>query len=165
MQYKPHRILKPLVMIAFPLLVIALIFWALSYLKIGPHGVNQLGMLVALTALIYLLVRYALTDFVYQLDDENNCFTVTKVGGKRPRTVADIRLSPNDRILPYEKGAKKKLGILRTENYTVSLFPEESWLLLTVIDGNLIALRLECKQDVADRIRRRIESLPSEDAQ
>lgn len=163
MQYKPHRKLKPLVMITFPLLVIALIFWSLSYLKIGPNGVNQLGMLVALTALVYLLVRYALTDFVYQLSYEDNSFTITKVGGKRPRTVADICLSRGDRILPYEKGAKKKLGIALIENYSVSLFPEESWLFLTVIDGKRTALRLECREDVAQRIRQRIELLPRED--
>ncbi len=163
MQYKPHRILKPLVIVCFPLLIIALTFWILTYLGVGPKGVNQLGMLVTLTALVYLLLRYALTEFVYQLPDEGNVFTVTKIGGKRPQTVADLRLSRGDRVVPYEKDARKKLGILRTENYCVSLFPEESWLLLTIIDGSPVALRLECRQDVADRIRARIESLPVED--
>ena len=163
MQYNPHRKLKPLVMITFPLLVIALIFWSLSYLGIGPNGVNQLGMLVALTALIYLLVRYALTDFVYQLSYEDNCFTVTKVSGKRPRTVADLRLCPSDRVVLYEKGIRKKLGITMIENYCVSLFPEESYLLLTRIEGKSVALRLECKEDVAHKLTRRIEALHSEE--
>ncbi|MBQ7355448.1 MAG: hypothetical protein IJW62_08025 [Clostridia bacterium] len=163
MQYQPHRKLKPLVIVCFPLLVVALLFWGLAYLNVGPNGVNQLGMLATLTALIYLLIRYALTEFVYQLSEEDNIFTVTKVGGKRPRTVADLRLSRGDRILPYEKGTCKKLGVMRTENYCVSLFPRESWLLLTVIDGSLIALRLECREDVARLIRERIDSLPQED--
>ena len=163
MQYNPHRKLKPLVMIAFPLLVIALIFWSLSYRGIGPNGINQLGMLVALTALVYLLVRYALTDFVYQLSDEDNCFTVTKVSGKRPSTVADLRLSQGDRVVPYEKGIQKKLGIARIENYCVSLFPEESYLLLFRIEGKLVALRLECKEDVARKLTRRIEALSHEE--
>ena len=163
MQYKPHRKLKPLVIITFTLLVIALIFWSLSYWKIGPNGVNQLGMLIAFTALIYLLVRYALTEFVYQLSEEGNSLTVIKIAGKRPQTVADIRLSRGDRIISYDKAAAKKLGIRQTENYCVSLFPEESWLFLTLIDGKLTALRLECREDVAQRIRQRIEALPQED--
>ncbi|MBQ8288179.1 MAG: hypothetical protein IJX76_05340 [Clostridia bacterium] len=163
MQYKPHRILRPLIIVCFPLLVIALIFWILAYLEVGPNGVNQLGMLVFLVALVYLLVRYALTEFVYQLSEEGNIFTVTKVGGKLPRTVADIRLSRGDRIVRYEKDSRKKEGIGRLENYCVSLFPEESWLFLTHIDGKKVGLRLECREDVANRIARRIESLPEED--
>ncbi|MBQ8382527.1 MAG: hypothetical protein IJX47_04900 [Clostridia bacterium] len=163
MQYTPHRKLKPLIVICFPLLVITLIFWILSYLNVGPKAVNQLGMLITLTALVYLLVRYALTEYVYQLPDEGNIFTVTKVGGKLPRTVADIRLSRGDRVVLFEKDIRKKEGIERMENYCVSLFPEESWLFLTRIDGRKVALRLECRADVAGRIRARIESLPEED--
>lgn len=163
MQYKPHRKLKPLVIICFPLLTITLIFWILAYLKVGPQGVNQLGTLVFLTALIYLLVRYAMTEFVYQLPDGENIFAVSKVGGKIPHTVADLRLSRGDRIIPYEKGIRKKEGIGRMENYCVSLFPEESWLYITRINGKTVGLRLECRADVAELIRARIDSLPPED--
>lgn len=161
MQYKPHRKLKPLVIICFCLLVITLAFWVLAYLKVGPNGVNQLGVLVFLTALVYLLVRYALTDYIYQIPDDQAVLTVTKVGGKLPRTVADIRLSRGDRIIPFEKDSRKKEGLERMENYCVSLFPEESWLYITRIDGKMIGLRLECKADVAQRIRARIEALPA----
>lgn len=162
MQYKPHRKLKPLVIVCFTLLVIVLAFWILSYLKIGPNGVNQLGVLVFLTALVYLLVRYALTDFVYQLSEKGDVFTVTKVGGKLPRTVADIRLSPCDRVIPYGKDVCKKEGIRQTENYCVSLFPEERWMLVTEINGKTVGLILECQADTAALIRNGIAALPTE---
>lgn len=163
MQYKPHRRLKPLVIICFVLLVITLIFWILSYLKVGPLSLNQLGTVIFLTALIFLLIRYALTDFIYQLPDEENRLTVKTVRGKLPRTAAEIPLRKIDRIVPYEKDIVKKEGIERMENYCVSLFPEESWVYITVLNGKKSALRLECREDVADRIRERIEALPEEE--
>lgn len=162
MQYKPHRKLKPLVVISFVLMVITLIFWILTYLRVGPHALNQLGTVVFLTALIFLLVRYALTDFIYQLPDEENRLTVKTVRGRLPRTAAELPLQKGDRILPYTKELCKKEGIRRRENFCVSLFPEESYLYITVQSGEKIAIRLECRQDVAERIRERIEALPDE---
>lgn len=163
MQYKPHRKLKPLVIICFVLLVITLIFWILTYLKVGPLALNQLGVLVFLTALIFLLVRFALTDFIYQLPEEENRLTIKTVRGKLPRTAAEVILRKIDRIVPYEKDIPKKEGIRRTENFCVSLFPEESYLYITFLDGKKTALRLECREDIARLIRARIEALPDEE--
>ncbi len=163
MQYKPHRKLKPLVIVCFPLLVITLTFWGLTYLRIGPLGANQLGTVVALTALVYLLLRYALTDFVYTLPESEPVLTVTKIAGRLPRAVADLRLSRGDCLIPYEKGAAKREGIIRTENFCVSLFPEESWLYVTVIEGKKVALRLECKADTAAYLQAAIDALPTEE--
>lgn len=163
MQYKPHRKLKPLVVITFVLMVIALIFWILTYLQVGPRALNQLGTLVFLTAMIFLLVRYALTDFIYQLPDEENRLTIKTVRGKLPRTAAEIPLQKTDRLLPYAKDLCKKEGIRRQENFCVSLFPEESYLYVTVLNGERTAIRLECRQDVAERIAARIEALPAKE--
>ena len=160
MQYKPHRKLKPLVVISFLLMVITLSFWILSYLKVGPLSLNQLGVVVFLTAMVFLLIRYALTDFIYQLPDEEHRLTIKTVRGKLPRTAAEISLQKGDRIIPYEKDTCKKENIQQMENYCVSLFPEESYLYITVINGKKTALRLECREDVAERIRARIDALP-----
>jgi hypothetical protein len=163
MQYKPHRKLKPLVIISFVLMVITLSFWMLSYLRIGPQSLNQLGVVVFLTAMIFLLIRYALTDFIYQLPEEENRLTIKTVRGKLPRTAAEIPLRKSDRIVPYQKDVCKTEGIEQTENFCVSLFPEESYLYLTVLNGKKSALRLECREDVAERIRARIAALPQEE--
>ena len=163
MQYKPHRNLKPLVVISFMLMVIALSFWTLSYLKIGPKSINQLGTVGFLSAFIFLLVRYALTDFIYQLPEEENRLTIKTVRGKRPSTVAEIPLGKSDRIVLYEKDVCKKEGVQQLENYCVSLFPLESYLYLTVLNGKKTALRLECREDVAERIRARIAALPEKE--
>lgn len=162
MQYNPHRKLKPLAVIGFVLLTVALIFWILTYLRVGPHALNQLGTVIFLSALIYLLVRYAFTDFIYQLPDEENRLTIKTVRGKLPRTAAEIPMQKTDRIVPYEKELCKKEGIRKQENFCVSLFPEESYLYLTTLNGEKIAIRLECRQDVAERIRERIEALSDE---
>ncbi|MBO5779259.1 MAG: hypothetical protein J6R82_06810 [Clostridia bacterium] len=163
MQYHPYRKLKPLVIVSFPLLVCTLIFWILTYLQVGPRSLNQLGTVLFLTALIFLLVRYALTDFIYQLPEEENRLTIKTVRGRLPRTAAEIKLCKRDRILPWEKGLAKKEGIQQMENFCVSLFPEESYLYLTVLGGKKTALRLECSKDVADLIRARIDALPDEE--
>ena len=160
MQYKPHRNLKPLVIISFVLMVITLCFWILNYLQVGPRSLNQLGTVVFLTTMIYLLVRYALTDFIYQLPEEENRLTIKTVRGKLPRTAAEIPLQKGDRILPYAKELLKQEQIKQTENFCTSLFPKESYWYITVCNGKKTAIRLECREDVAQRIRARIEALP-----
>lgn len=160
MQYKPHRTVKQTAIIGFVLLLIAAIFLCMANFSLGFIWLNQLGGISAITALIYLMIRYIMTDFVYQLPDAGARFTVKKLRGNLPQTVAEIDLSPADRIIPYDKNVLRKEGVIRTENFCVSLFPEESYALITIVGGRKTALRLECKADTAERIRERMASLP-----
>lgn len=156
MQYKPHRVVKQTAIIGFVLLLIAAVFLIMANFSLGFVWLNQLGAIGSITAMIYLMVRYIMTDFVYQLPETGAHFSVKKLRGNLPQTVAEIDLTPADRIIPYDKNALRKESVTHTENFCVSLFPEESWLLITSIGGKKIALRLECKADVAEKIRERI---------
>lgn len=156
MQYKPTRQIKPLAIIGIVLMAIASVFLTMANLGWGFVWINQLGAILHITVLLYLLIRYAMTDFVYILPEYGAYFTVKKLRGNLPQTVAEVDLTPDCKILPYTKENLKKEKVAYTENYCISLFPSTSYALIATIDNRRIALRLECKQDVADLISARI---------
>ena len=159
MQYKPHRNLKPVAIIVVILIAISAVFLFMANFKLGFLWVNQLGAILNITILLYLLIRYAMTDFIYILPDEGAYLTVKKLRGNLPQTVAELELTQNCKIVPYSKEILKQEKVAYTENFCVSLSPKESYLLITAMDNRKIALRLECKQDVADLIHHRISKL------
>lgn len=165
MQYKPHRNIKPVAIIGVILIAIAAVFLIMANFDLGYLWINQLGAVLNITILLYLLIRYVMTDFVYILPDEGAHLTVKKLRGNLPQTVAEVDLTADCKIVPYSKEVLKQERVAYTENFCVSLSPEETYLLITPMDNRKIALRLECKRDVADRIRDRIGSTPSSEDQ
>ncbi len=160
MHYQPTRRLRPAAVIICILLAAATLFWITDLGGIGWRGINQLGCAACLTAAVYLLLRYLLTSYVYCLSEDGQSFSVVRIRSKRPTTVADIRLSPADRLIPYTRSAARPAGAGMVENYRVSLFAAEEYLLITQIDGKPVALRLECEADTARLISRAIENAP-----
>lgn len=160
MQYKPHRHLKPVAIIGVILIAVAAVFLLMANFGLGYLWLNQLGAILVITILLYLLIRYAMTEFIYLLPDEGAHLTVKKLRGSLPQTVAEVDLA-DCKLLPYSKEGLKQEKVAYTENFCVSLFPEETYLLITTVDNRKIALRLECQKDVAEILRNRIAGTPS----
>ena len=164
MQYKPNRQIKPVAVIGAILLSIAALFLTMANLGWGFVWLNQLGAILHITALLYLLIRYAMTDFVYILPEEGAHLTVKKLRGNLPQTVAEVDLIGDCKVIPYTKENIRREKVAYTENYCVSLFPPSSYALIATLDNRRVAIRLECKQDVADLIAARINSSPEQEA-
>ena len=161
MQYKPHRNFKHVAIIGALLIAIASVFLAMANFKLGFVAINELGAILTVTVLLYLLIRYAMTDFVYILPETGAHLTVKKLRGNLPQTVAEVDLTSDCKILPYSKEAFRREKAAYMENYCVSLHVEQSYLLFVTLNNRKVALRLECKQDVADLIAARIASVPA----
>ncbi len=161
MQYKPNRNPKHVAIIGVVLIAIATVFLVMANFKLGFVWINELGAILTITILLYLLIRYAMTDFVYILPETGAHLTVKKLRGNLPQTVAEVDLTADCKVLPYSKEALRREKVAYVENYCVSLHPEETYVLIAVIDSRKIALRLECKKDVADIIAARIGSAPA----
>lgn len=161
MQYKPHRNFRHVAIIGVVLIAIAAVFLAMANFKLGFVAINELGAILTVTALLYLLIRYAMTDFVYILPETGAHFTVKKLRGNLPQTAAEVDLTPDCKIVPYSKANYRKEKAAYMENYCVSLCPAQSYLLFVTLENRKIALRLECKQDVADLIAARIGWTPT----
>ena len=160
MQYKPNRNFKHVAIIGAVLIAIASVFLAMANFKLGFVAINELGAILTITVLLYLLIRYAMTDFVYILPESGAHLTVKKLRGNLPQTAAEVDLTADCKIIPYSKEAIRKEKVAYTENFCVSLHPVETYALIATIDGRRIALRLECKKDVADLIAARIGTAP-----
>lgn len=164
MQYKPTRQIKSVAIIGAILLAIAVLFLTMANLGWGFIWLNQLGAILHITVLLYLLIRYAMTDFVYILPEEGAHLTIKKLRGNLPQTVAEIDLIGDCKVIPYTKENIRREKVAFTENYCVSLSPQSSYALIATVNERRIALRLECQQDVADLISARINGSPKQEA-
>ena len=165
MQYRPHRNFKHVAIIGAVLIAIASVFLAMANFKLGFVAINELGAILTVTVLLYLLIRYAMTDFVYILPETGAHLTVKKLRGNLPQTAAEVDLTPDCKILPYSKEAFRREKAAYMENFCVSLYPAETYLLFVTLNDRKIALRLECKRDVADLIAARIGAMSDREEQ
>lgn len=163
MQYKPHKKYRHTLVVGGVLLAIALFFALFSSMGWGYLWLNQLGTVGALTVLIFLAVRYILTDFVYLFPESEDVLEVRRISGRLPYTVARIEIGANDVILPYTKALKKEQGLALFENGCPSLFPEESYVYICTLNGKKVGVRLECKRDFVEMLEKAIEKAAQND--
>lgn len=158
MQYKPHKKYRHTLVIGGVLLAVALCFALFASMGWSYLWLNQLGTVGSLTALIFLAVRYILTDYIYLFPDKNEgVFEVKRISGRLPYTLARIEISADDVILPYTKELRRAQKLEQFENACASLFPEESYVYICVIDGKKVGVRLECKADFVELLEGAIE--------
>lgn len=157
MQYKPRKNYRHTLIVGGTLLAIALCFVVFASMGWGYLWLNQLGTIGSLTALIFIAVRYILTDFVYFFPESADVLEVRRISGRLPYTVARIEISADDIILPYTKNLKKEHGLKLFENGCASLFPEESYVYICTLNGKKAGVRLECKADLAALLEQAIE--------
>lgn len=164
MQFKPYKQYRHTLVIGGVLLAIALCFAVFANMGWGYLWLNQLGTVGALTALIFIAVRYILTDFVYLLPENEAIFEVKRISGRLPYTLARIEISAGDRILPYAKGIAKAEGLKQFENGCPSLFPDESYVYITETEGKKVGVRLQCKHDFVELLEKAIEKAADSEA-
>lgn len=157
MQYKPHKTYRHTLIIGSLLLAISLCFLLFGNMGWGYLWLNQLGAIGFLTAVIFLAVRYILTDFIYIIPENERILEVKRISGRLPTTVARIEIGAGDVILPYTKGLKKAQALEMFENCCPGLFPEESYVYICVLNEKKVGVRLECKADFAELLEKAIE--------
>lgn len=156
MQYKPSKKYRHILVIGGVLLAMALCFAVFASMGWGYLWLNQLGTVGALTALIYLAVRYVLTDYIYFFPESADILEVRRISGRLPVTVARIEISVGDRLIPYSKTLKKDEKLECFENCCTSLFPEESYVYICTLNEKRVGIRLECEADFVKMLQRAI---------
>lgn len=156
MQYKPHKKHRHMLVIGGVLLAVALCFALFASMGWGYLWLNQLGTIGALTALIFVAIRYILTDYIYLFPESGDILEVRRISGKLPVTVVRIEIGAGDRLLPYSKELKKTQGLELFENCCVSLFPEESYVYICMLNGKKVGVQLECKADLVEMLEKSI---------
>lgn len=157
MQYKPHKQYRHTLVIGGVLLAVALCFALFASMGWGYLWLNQLGTVGSLTALIFLAVRYILADYIYLFPENEDVLEVKRISGRLPYTLARIEIGTEDVILPYTKELRRAQKLDRLENACASLFPEESYVYICMMDEKKVGIRLECKADFAALIEGAIE--------
>ena len=163
MQYKVKKEPRAAYIISAVTGLLAILFMYVGTAKIGNLLVNQIIMLLCGTVCVWVMVRYALTDYVYVLsDDAPYKLEIVKISGQVPKTLVVIDMSGKDYLLPLEKGEKipEKIGkISKKENFCSNLFPKQRYLYVFEFDGKKVACKLEMDEGVAVFIQNRLENL------
>ncbi len=156
MEYKPEKKTGKVWAVLGFLTAIALLFWLTDFLGWGFPVVNQLGLIGSAVAIILIVCRYILNDYVYAIN-EHGYFTVVRVYGRNRRVLADIRISAADRLVSAGEDLSRYGPIRRKENFSISIFPKSTYLYIFQSGGAVCAMVLECGEEVAARIRQAIE--------
>lgn len=163
MQYKVKKEPRAAYIISAVTGLLSIMFMYVSTAGIGNTLVNQLIMLLCGAVCVYVMIRYALTDYVYVFSDtEPYKIEIVKISGQLPKTLAVIDMKGSDHLLPYEKGAKipETIGkIAKKENFCSNMFPKQRYLYVFEYDGAKVACKLEMDEKVAAFIQNRLNDL------
>lgn len=167
MQYKVKKEPRAAYIISATTGLLAILFMYAGSAKIINLQISQIIMLFCAAICAYVLIRYALTDYVYVLsDDAPYKFEIVKISGQVPQTMVVIDMSAGDYLLPLEKGEKipEKMGkIAKKENFCSNLFPKQRYLYVFEFEGKKVACKLEMEQSAATFIQNKIENLRNTD--
>jgi len=167
MQYKVKKEPKAAYVIATVSGLMSVMFMYVSTLGGANMLLNQLIMLFCGALCVYVLIRYAISDYVYVISDEAPYkFEIVKVSGQLPKTLVVIDMSGKDYLLPLKKGEKipEKIGkIAKKENFCSNLFPKQKYLYVFEFEGKKVACTLEMDESVAVFIQNRLENLRNTD--
>lgn len=158
LSYTPNKIRKNAWMVFGFISSIAVIFYVFSLFSIGLVWLNQLFLVVALTADLLFLMRYILYDYVYTIN-EHGFFSVRRIYGKNNRLLVDLQISRGDVIVKYDRDTDlSRFGrISRKENYCSSAFPLEKYIYIFNSGETKQAIIIECGADTAEVIAHAIE--------
>lgn len=158
LSYTPNKIRKNAWMVFGFISSIAVIFYVFSLFSIGLVWLNQLFLVVALTADLLFLMRYILYDYVYTIN-EHGFFSVRRIYGKNNRLLVDLQISRGDVIVKYDSDTDlSRFGrISRKENYCSSAFPLEKYIYIFNSGDKKQAIIIECGADTAEVIANAIE--------
>ena len=148
---------------AIILLLLIIVCGGASALGWGKAEFWQMMMLAFAWMFILVVQRYLSASYEYILDPledilSYNRLTVIRIMGKRRRSVLVQPLGELVRVIPYckTKALVTEYGRpIKRLNLCPDVFPEESYLLLFEINGELMTVRLQCDAPFAKALRER----------
>ena len=156
MEYKPRINSKNAKKLMIFFALIAVIGIVMGGVGVGINALNQLIIIGFLTAALFVAVRYMLTDFVYKTD-EGGYLEIIKISSRLPQTMASVRISRNDIIVPVKEDMSE-YKVERKAVFNVSLKPLELYWYIFTVNGQRQALVLECDKAYAEYLSRLIAS-------
>ena len=156
MEYKPKRTGKNAKKLMIFFALISVIGIVMSGVGVGVNSLNQLIIIGFLTAAVFVAIRYLLTDFVYKTD-EGGYLEIIKIGSKIPQTLASVKISRNDMIVPVKEDMSE-YKVERKAVFTVNLKPSESYWYIFTVNGQRQALVIECDKGYVEYLTRLISS-------
>jgi hypothetical protein len=120
-------------------------------------------MLFCGAACVYVIIRYATTDYVYVISDSAPYkIEIVKISGQLPKTLAIIDMGKGDKLIKLEKGMKMPNGVEKIhqkENFCSNMFPKEQYLYVFEFENKKIAAKLEIDGEIANILNHRINEL------
>ena len=163
MQYKVKKDPKAAFIISAVFGLLSIMFMYVSMLGGANMLLNQLIMLFCGAACVYVIIRYAIFDYVYVLsDDAPYKIEIVKVSGHFPKTLAVIDMSEKDMLIKLEKDTKipQSIGkIYKKEDFCSNMFPKSKYLYVFEFESKKIAVKLEIDSEIAEILNTRINEL------
>lgn len=143
MEYKPKKRIKNALIASLILVAGAIACIVLGSMGWGYKWLSQLLVFISLTALLFIAVRYVITDFVYTVSHDGY-LEVKKISSKIPVTMASVEISGEDIIVKEQKDMSS-YGVIRKERFNVTMGAEELYWYIFTVNGEKQALILECE--------------------
>lgn len=163
MQYKVKKEPRAAYIISAVCGLLSVMFMYVSMLGGANMLLNQLIMLFCGACCVYVIIRYAVSDYVYVLsDDAPYKIEIVKIAGQIPKTLAVIDMGAGDTLIKIEKGKKmpENIGkIYKKENFCSNMFPKSKYIYVFEFENKKIACFLEIDGDIAGILNNRINEL------
>lgn len=122
----------------------------------------QIAILIFSIVLLEVLLKYILSDYVYELRNEN--FMVYRINGKRSVCVASIALSSATKnILPSSDYKKEKKNSRITLNFCKNMSIKEFYVFCFDFNGKKTALKFEPDDIFISEMNKRIKAAKEKD--
>ncbi len=160
MLYSPKKHNSVILAVICTVLMLASVFM-LGYHALGSFSL--LGLPIAVVA-IQLAQRYMLTSYVYRLTpsdelDVSNDLAVIKVQNNTEKTVCNLSLYEAKELVEIKslRELEKRYGKVATAyNFCAEPFAQSAYWLIEEFNGSRIAVKLQCDEEFAQELRRRI---------
>lgn len=142
MQYRPKRDNKNAYFTTAALVVAAFICIITEVLGIGVSLLDQILIVLFLSAALYVYIRFVLTDFVYNVTDDGY-IEIVKITAKIPKTLASVKICRSDLIVREEKDMKSYSYVKKKERFNLTLCGHSNRWYIFEMNGEKQALVLE----------------------
>lgn len=146
LQYSPKRKSKTpewILTACVVLMIACVVFLAFG---VGKKLIWQMLFLLAAVVIIWVVTRYMMTGYTYEIDRGAGCFIVTQRQGRRLTCLCRLDLALLYRVRRYESRDDNTPGAARYA-YCISPKPEESYLLFFREEEKTISVRIEAAGD------------------
>ena len=158
--YRPPNDLEKTVPLVGMMGLVAATFFVMSVLVGGAKGLLQLGFMIFVVAAIYIVIRYALTNYTYSVTDRYGepMLIVTVTAGKRISCVCRIPLGDIHEICEDTKDRGRVDGEKRY-NYCQGIGSPCKKLVIATVDGVNLAVALDMEEEFENILRASIHKM------